>query len=39
MVDEIIVGPAASLGAEEDVKAMLRSYGVDGVKVTRAEFR
>ena len=38
MIDEIIVGPAASLGAEEDVMAMLRSYGVDGVKVTRADF-
>ena len=34
MIEEIVVGPAASLGAEEAVIAMLRSYGVDGVKVT-----
>lgn len=38
MIDEIIVGPAASLEAEKDVIAMLRSYGVDGVKVTRTYF-
>jgi hypothetical protein len=34
MIAEIVVGPAASLGAEEAVIAMLRYYGVDGVKVT-----
>ena len=34
MIEEIVVGPAASLGAEEAVIAMLRYYGVDGVKVT-----
>lgn len=34
MIEEIVVGPAASLGAEEAVIAMLRSYGVDGMKVT-----
>lgn len=39
MIDEIIVGPAAALGAEEDVMAMLRHYGVNGVEVTRADFR
>lgn len=33
MIEEIVVGPAASLEAEEAVIAMLRSYGVDGVKV------
>lgn len=38
MIDEIIVGPAASLEAEKDVIAMLRSYGIDGVKVTRTYF-
>lgn len=37
MIKEIVVGPAASLGAEEAVIAMLRSYGVDGVKVSRSE--
>lgn len=37
MIKEIVVGPAASLGAEEAVIAMLRSCGVDGVKVTRSE--
>lgn len=37
MIKEIVVGPAASLGAEEAVKAMLRSYRVNGVKVTRSK--
>jgi hypothetical protein len=37
MIKEIVVGPAASLGAEEAVIAMLRSYGVNGVKVTRSK--
>ena len=37
MIKEIIIGPAASFGAEEAVIAMLRSCGVDGVKVTRSE--
>jgi hypothetical protein len=37
MIEEIVVGPAASFGAEEAVIAMLRSCGIDGVKVTRSE--
>ena len=37
MIKEIIIGPAASFGAEEAVIAMLRSCGIDGVKVTRSE--
>lgn len=39
MIEEIVVGPAASFGAEEAVIAMLRSCGVDGVKVTRSGIR
>lgn len=37
MIKEIVVGPAASLGAEEAVIAMLRSYGVSDVPVKRSE--
>lgn len=37
MIEEIVVGPAASFGAEEAVIAMLRSCDIDGVKVTRSE--
>jgi hypothetical protein len=37
MIEEIVVGPAASFGAEEAVIAMLRSYGVSDVAVKRSE--
>lgn len=39
MIKEIVVGPAAPLGAKEDVIAMLRYYGLNGVEVTPAGFQ